>query len=215
MSKAHNVIAVTFAEESKAYEALSKLQQAGTDDLVRVRGAAIVDRQPDGTIRVEGGDEDDIGVATASGSLIGVLIGVLGGPVGMLIGLSAGMAVGAAVDLDHADEAEGLLDQMSKALPVGTTAIVAEVDESSVDVIDDEMSRLGGTIIRRPADEVLDELEAAEKAAKASQKEARRVMRQERKAERTRKHEQSREHWDERVSALKDRLGHHDETSVR
>jgi len=215
MSSAHNVIAVTFDEESKAYEALSKLRQAGADGRVGVRGAAIVDRTPEGAIRVEESDEHDIGTGTAGGSLIGVLVGVLGGPVGMLLGLGAGMAIGAAVDLDRADEAEDVLGQMSKSIPAGTTAVIAEVDEAAVEVVDGEMSPLGGRVIRRPADEVLAELEAAEKAAKASQKEARRVMREAKKAERTEKHEQSKERWDERLSAVKEKLGAHDKTSSR
>ena len=208
----HNVIAVTFDEESKAYEALSKLRQAEADGRVGLRGAAIVDRTPEGAIRVEESDENEIGTGTAGGSLIGVLVGVLGGPVGMLLGLGAGMAIGAAVDLDRADEADDVLNQMSKSIPAGTTAVIAEVDEAAVEVVDSEMSPLGGRITRRPADEVLAELEAAEQAAKASQKEARRVMREERKAERAKRHELSKERWDERVSALKDKLAPHDKT---
>ncbi|MGW6460264.1 hypothetical protein ACWF94_30805 [Streptomyces sp. NPDC055078] len=51
------------------------------------------------------------------------------------------------------------------------------------EVIDGEMGKLGGTVLRRPADEVLAELEAAEYAAKAAVGEARRIVREEKKAE--------------------------------
>ena len=209
MSDGHNVIAVTFDEDSKAYEALSKLRQAGDEGRVDVRSAVVVERQSDGVIHRQEGQDDEIGAGTAGGSLIGLLIGVLGGPVGMLLGLGTGMAVGAAVDLDRADETDDVLTQMSQSIKPGTTALIAEVDEPAVEVVDGEMAALGGTVTRRPADEVLAELEAAEEAARASQKEARRVMREAKKKERAQKHEESKEKWDERVSALKDKMSHH------
>ena len=209
MSNGHNVIAVTFDEDSKAYQALSALRQADGDGRVGVRGAVIVERRPEGTIRLQEGEDNVIGAGTAGGSLVGMLVGVLGGPVGVLLGLGAGMAIGAAVDLDRADEADDVLSQMSKSVPIGTTAVIAEVDESAVEVVDGEMAALKGTVIRRSAEEVLAELEAAEQAARASEQEARRVMREAKKAERTEKREQSKEKWDERVSVLKDKLTRH------
>ena len=209
MSDGHNVIEVTFNEQSKAYEGLSRLRQADGDGRVVIRGAVIAERRPEGTIRLDESEDGMIGAGMAGGSLIGMLVGVLGGPVGVLIGLGAGMAVGAAVDFDREDEADDVLSQMSESIPVGTTAIVAELDEFADEVVDKEMATLGGTVTRRPAEEVLAELEAAEEAARASEKEARRVMREAKKAERAEKREQSKEQWDERVAALKDKLTRH------
>jgi uncharacterized membrane protein len=214
MSNGHNVIAVTFDEGSKAYQALSTLRRADGDGRVGIRSAVIVERQPEGTIRLQEGEDNAIGAGTAGGSLIGMLVGVLGGPVGVLLGLGAGMAIGAAVDLDRADDVDDVLSQMSKSIPVGTTAIIAEVDESAVEVVDGEMAALGGTVIRRPAEQVLAELETAEQAARASEKEARRVMREAKMAERAEKREQSKEEWDERLSALKDKLTRHGKTTA-
>jgi len=214
MSDGHNVIAVTFEEDSKAYQALNVLRRADDEGRVGVRGAVVVKREPDGTIHYQEGEDSVIGVGTAGGSLVGMLVGVLGGPVGVLIGLGTGMAVGAAVDLDRADEADDVLSQMSESIPLGTTALVAELDESAVEVVDGEMAVLGGIVIRRPAEEVLAELEAAEEAAEASEKEARRVMREAKKAERAQKREQSKEQWDERMSALRDKLSHHGKSAA-
>jgi uncharacterized membrane protein len=209
MSNGHNVIAVTFAEESKAYQGLNSLRIADGNGRVGVRGAVVVERRPEGTIRLQEGEDNVIGAGTAGGSLVGMLVGVLGGPVGVLLGLGAGAVIGAAVDVDRADEADAVLMQMSRSIPVGTTAIIAEVDEAAVEVVDGEMAALGGTVTRRPAKEVLAELEAAEQAARASEKEARRVMREAKKAERTEKREQSKEKWDERLAALKVKMTPH------
>jgi len=213
MSDGHNVIAVTFEEDSKAYQALNVLRRADDEGRVGVRSAVIVERQPEGPIRLQEGEDNVIGEGTAGGSLIGMLIGVLGGPVGVLLGLGTGMAIGAIFDLDRADTADDVLSQMSESIPVGTTAVIAEVDEPAVEVVDGEMAALGGSVTRRSAEEVLAELEAAEEAARASEKEARRVMREAKKAERAQKHEQSKEKWDERLSALKDKMTHHGKTA--
>ena len=206
MSKAHNVITVTFEEESKAYQAMSALRRADDEGRLVADSAVIVSRQADGTIRTHEGEDSSIGAGAAGGSLIGMLVGVLGGPLGVLLGFGTGMAIGAVVDLDRADEADDVLGQMSMTIPTGKTAIVAEVHEYAVEVLDGEMATLGGTVTRRPADEVLAEMEAAEQAADASAKEARRVMREAKKAERAKKHAESKERWDERLATLKRKM---------
>ena len=144
MSNGHNVIAVTFNDPSKEYQALSALRQADQDGRVGVRGAAIIERRPGENIRIREGEDNVIGGGAAGGGLIGMLIGVLGGPVGVLLGLGAGAAIGAAVDLDRADEGDEVLTQMSMAIPVGSSALIAEVDEYAVEVVDGEMDRPRG-----------------------------------------------------------------------
>jgi hypothetical protein len=73
------------------------------------------------------------------------------------------------------------------------------VYEPAVEVIDNEMGKLGGEVTRRPAYEVLAEVEAAEEAADAAAKEAHRVMNEQRKAELTGK-------LDERINKVKEKL---------
>lgn len=206
MSKGHDVIAVTFDEDSKAYQALSELRQADHDGSVAVRSAMIVERRPEGGIHVKEGEDNVIGAGTAGGGLVGMLIGVLGGPLGVLLGFGTGMLVGAAVDVDRADVEDDALSQMGATIPVGRTALVAEIDEGANDVVDSRMIALGGTVMRRPAEEVLAELEAADEAAEASAKEARRVMREAKKTDRAGKRELTKEKWDERVATLKEKL---------
>ena len=61
------------------------------------------------------------------------------------------------------------------------------------------MADLGGIVLRRPAADVLAELEAAEEVALAAEEEARRRMRDERKAER-------KEEYEERKTRLREKL---------
>ncbi len=71
--------------------------------------------------------------------------------------------------------------------------------EPAVEVIDGEMAKLEGQVTRRPADEVMAELEAAEDAAAAAAKEARREMRERKRGELS-------EELSERIGKLKERL---------
>ena len=75
------------------------------------------------------------------------------------------------------------LTVLGAAIPTGSTAVIASVEEPAVEVIDDEMTKLGGKVTRRPVAEVMVEVEAAEDAAEAAANEARKVVRQKRKAE--------------------------------
>jgi hypothetical protein len=178
-----NVILVTFEEESKAYQAASVLKQADLEGRIVLQAIAIVQRTEDGTLRVKEGEVDDFPVATwtattigaATGGLIGLTLGVLGAPLGLLLGGVWG------------------------AQP-GTTALIAEVTEPTTEVVDTEMERLGGVVIRRPVVEVEAELAAAEEATRAAEEEARRKLREEREPGLKEKAQQ-------KIDELKTRLG--------
>lgn len=194
-----NVVVVRFGERSKAYEALSVLKQCDAEGRIALSAAAIVERTPEGELRVAE-RADNVGlVGTAGGSLIGMLLGVLGGPLGVLLGWGAGAVVGGAFDLERTETSVDALTVLSRAVPPNSTGVIASVDEPAIGVIDGEMRKLGGEITRRPTAEVMDELDAAEDAAEAAAAEARRTMREAKKAE-------LKADFDTRVGKLKEKL---------
>ena len=91
--------------------------------------------------------------------------------------------IGGAFDVDRAVTSDEALTVLGQAIPPGSTAVIASVEEPVVEVIDAEMDMLDGEVTRRPVAEVMGELEAAEDAADAAAREARRVVREKRKAE--------------------------------
>jgi uncharacterized membrane protein len=199
MADVDNVVVVRFSEPSEAYQALSVLKECDAEGRIGLQSAAVVERTEDGELRIPE-DTDNVGpVGLASGSLVGMLIGVLGGPVGVLIGWGAGALMGGAFDLDRAETSDEALGVLGRAIPPGSTAVIASVTEPAVEVIDGEMKKLGGEVTRRPAADVMDELESAEDAAAAASREARRTVRQKRKAE-------AKASYDERVGKLKEKL---------
>jgi uncharacterized membrane protein len=196
---AKNVVVVRFTEPSKAYQALSVLKERDAEGRIGLESAAVVERTPNGELRIPE-SADNVGlVGTASGSLIGMLVGVLGGPVGVLLGWGAGAMMGGAFDVDRAVTSDEALTVLGRAIPPESTAVIASVDEPAVEVIDGEMTKLGGDVTRRPVGDVMAELEAAEDAAEAAAREARRAVRERRKSEVSAS-------LDERVGKLKEKL---------
>ena len=194
-----NVVVVRFTQPSKAYQALSVLKESGASGRIGLESAAVVERTAAGELRIPE-SADNVGlVGTASGSLIGMLIGVLGGPVGVLLGWGTGALMGGAFDIDRAVTSDEALTVLGKAIPPGSTAVIASVDEPAVEVIDGEMKKLDGEVTRRTVADVMDQLEAAEEAQRAAAHEARRAMREERKAKLSAS-------FDERVGKLKEKL---------
>jgi uncharacterized membrane protein len=186
-----NVIVVSFEEEPNAYQAASFLRQADTDGSITLHAVAIVQRMEDGTLRVKEGEVEDFPIATwtataigaATGGIIGLTLGVLGGPLGVLLGGTYGMLLGSLVDLTAVEEEESVLAAMARAIQPGKTAVIAEVTETTPEVVDAEMERLGGVVLRRPVAEVEAELVAAAEAARAAEEEARRRLSDEHKEE--------------------------------
>jgi uncharacterized membrane protein len=199
MAEIENVVVVRFTEPSKAYQALSVLKESDAEGRIGLRSAAVVERTAEGALRTPEGADNLGPVGMAGGSLLGMLIGVLGGPVGVLVGWGAGALVGGAFDIDRTEKSDEALTAIGRAIPQGSTAVMATVAEPAVEVIDGEMAKLGGEVTRRPVAEVVGELEASEEAAEAAAREARRTLREERKAELTAS-------LDARVGKLKEKL---------
>jgi uncharacterized membrane protein len=199
MAEIDNVVVIRFPDESKAYQALSVLKDCDAEGRIGLKSAAIVERRPDGELRIPEGSDNIALIGTVSGSLIGMLIGVLGGPVGVLVGWGSGALMGGAIDIVGVTKSEEALTALGRAMPPKSTAVIASVTEPAVEVIDGEMAKLGGEVTRRPVADVMAELEAAEGAADAAAHEARRALREERKAELT-------SNLDARVASLKEKL---------
>lgn len=202
MATTESVVIIRFPRSSEAYQALSDLRGLGESlTSLEVRSAALVERRPDGTLRVPEQGDTMIGAGTAAGGLIGMLAGVLGGPLGVLLGFGTGALVGGLFDVDRASSVDGALAQLSAQVPPGSTALIVEAVEADPEPLDRLAARFDAAIERQPADQVAAEVQAAAAAAEAAQKEANRVLRERKRAEFKGK-------FDEKVDAVKEKLHH-------
>jgi uncharacterized membrane protein len=194
-----NVIAVTFADDSKAYDALTAIKELDSQGQIELVGGAVVARGEDGRVDAKDIVDEDGYTGTATGGVIGLLIGILGGPLGILIGGATGLLIGSLFDVEDDDDTRSVLTDISRTIQVGRDALLAEVIEQSVEVIDTAMSRLNGEVLRRSVADVEAEIAAAEDAQRAAKKAARQHLHQQRK-------EQLKERIHEKIEALKAKL---------
>lgn len=198
-TKYRNVIAIRFDDDDKTYRALALLKHADTDGLVDVHAAVVIERRADGTLEIMDGTGQVTAAGVTKGSLIGLLVGLLGGPFGVLLGWGAGALVGGVIDAHKASETDAAISELARTVLPGRNALIADVTEVRESVIDTDVAAEGGTVVRRPAHEVLDEYEAAGAAAKEAQAAAADKLRAE-------KHAEHREEFHERLEKIKDRI---------
>jgi uncharacterized membrane protein len=175
-----NVLVVSFGpdleNDKNAYQALTDLKTLDSQGQLKIEGAAVVERDVDGRVEVKSEVGDDPWLGTASGGMTGLLIGILGGPLGVLIGGATGLMVGSLFDLDDVETTESVLSDISKQVRPTRTAVLAQVAERSPEVVDTAMAKLGGEVLRRPVDDVEQEIAAAQDAQRKAKHEARKEM---------------------------------------
>lgn len=170
------LIAATFADQGNANQALARLRDLESQGQVAIEGLALVIRNQDGQI-VENHLTDGNWAGRAGGGVVGLLVGILGGPLGILLGGSAGLVIGSVVDGHHADEADSVVSDISKSIQVGQSTVVAQLVEERPETIDSAISQLGGSVLRRPLDDVKAEVAVADNAQRQAEKEARTQLR--------------------------------------
>ncbi|MGW3124695.1 hypothetical protein ACWDBW_47735 [Streptomyces sp. NPDC001107] len=195
MSKTENAIALRFADRAPAYQALSELKHL-TSATAEIRGAVLIERLEDGTVRVPEGMETEAGRNTAVGGLVGSLVGILGGPLGVLMGWGIGAVIGGGYDYKRATETTEAVGAFTPYVPPAGTVILAEVREADPEALDLLAVRYDAILERRTLDSVRTELKAMEEAADGIRKE-------EAKAKRAAKRAEAEKKVKEGVAALK------------
>jgi uncharacterized membrane protein len=160
----NKMIVAVFDSESAAFEGVSALKDLHKSGDITLYASTVIAKDKTGKIEVK--QEADSGpVGTAVGLLTGSLVGLLGGPVTMALGASAGGLTGLLFDLGDSGIGSTFLDDVSKTLTPGKTAVIADVEESWTTPIDVRLRKLGATVSRRFRAEVAEDQLVRESAA--------------------------------------------------
>ena len=148
-------IGVIFPDEAKADEGSRVLKDLHAEGGITLSEMSVVAKDATGTLseklseRLSEKKSVDEGSALAGGALIGGLAGLPGGPFAVVIGATGGALVGGAADLISVGDFTNFFDRVSRDLPPGNTAVVAEVTEhSGTSLCETRMRAIGGTIVR-------------------------------------------------------------------
>ena len=179
-----NVITALFSEENEAYRAFSEIKQSMISQSCIVAHLGLL-KKKDGMITVA--DAADSGVTTTYdtrfGGMMGMLIGIMGGPLGMLFGMAMGSMIGRIKDFGDAKKGVSLIEQVCTKLQDGDVALIALAQEADEKMFDAKLSPYKVEITRYPAAEVAAEVEQAMKLQEELASDARKKLREAKKAE--------------------------------
>lgn len=179
-----NVITAIFSEENEAYRAFSEIKQGMVSQSCIIAHLGLLKKQ-DGHIVVA--DAADSGVTTTDdtrfGGMMGMLIGIMGGPLGMLFGMAMGSMIGRIKDIGDAKKGVSLIEQVCTKLQDGDVALIALAQENDEKMLDSRLSPYKVEITRYPAAEVATEVEQAVKLQEELASDARKKLREAKKAE--------------------------------
>jgi len=152
-----------FNSEKQAFEGLSALKELHKEGDITLYATAVLSKDITGTVNTrQAADEGPVG--SAVGLLTGSMVGLLGGPVGMAVGASIGGLSGLMFDLDKSGIDIQFVEDVSKALSPGRSAVLADVEESWTAPVDARLEKLGGMVFRRLRSEVVEDQLAREAA---------------------------------------------------
>ncbi len=179
-----NVITALFSEENEAYRAFSEIKQGMVSQSCIIAHLGLLKKQ-DGHIVVA--DAADSGVTTTDdtrfGGMMGMLIGIMGGPLGMLFVMAMGSMIGRIKDIGDAKKGVSLIEQVCTKLQDGDVALIALAQEADEKMFDAKLSPYKVEITRYPAAEVAAEVEQAAKLQEELASDARKKLREAKKAE--------------------------------
>lgn len=153
-----NVIVISFQEETKAIEALHKLNELETLGDISVYEKIMIRKKENGETEILKEDSSE-GWRILTGMGVGSLLGMLAGPVGLVFGMFTGTAIGAIYETDHYDFAEDFVAKVENKMQAGTICIIAELDEDSDVFVDTYLKPLGAVIARTDVDFEFDKYE--------------------------------------------------------
>jgi uncharacterized membrane protein len=157
------MLVVVFDDEKRAYEGSRALSQLDQEGSVSIHAESVISKNADGKLTVKEVD-GDFPIRTLGGTALGSLVGLLGGPAGAGVGAAAGASAGLLGDLRVAGVDGEFVDDVSKALTPGKSALVTNLSEELVTPVDTRMEALGGVVYRTARRSVEQEQHAREEA---------------------------------------------------
>ena len=162
------MLVAVFNNENKAFEGLNALKDLHSKGDITLYATAVVSKNEKGELHLDtSADQGPIG--TTTGLLTGSLLGLFGGPIGLAVGAMTGSVAGMIFDLSTDDINSTFVDEVSKALSKGNTAVIAEIDETWTVPVDTRLDSLNAIVFRRLRDEVAEDQLKRESEAMAAE----------------------------------------------
>lgn len=142
------VIAI-FPDELKGQQAAEALSHPARAASIGIRAAALLVKEPDGTV-LQRRWAAHVPWQAPAGALLGALIGFLAGPIGAAVGFASGGFLGLSMAVSEIGRAEELLREAHRQFTPGKSALVMELDEESVGALNALVREFEGIVVAFP-----------------------------------------------------------------
>jgi uncharacterized membrane protein len=124
------IMLVIYKDREGARQMLDRLEKMDQEEVIQVEDAAVIDKEMDGTIRVDDKEDVNAGRGALVGALSGALVGLLAGPGGAIVGAAAGAVTGgAAASVLDLGMDKNAVERLKSELKPGTSALVAVIED--------------------------------------------------------------------------------------
>lgn len=142
-----NLVAGVYADEASAFDGYQALVRTQEDDGFVVIGAIVLTRDADGEVHVNERGASDVEGGATIGAVAGLVLGLFAPPLLLTTAVGAGLgaAIGAMVKRHKEQEMGADLEEF---LPLGSSAVVAVVDEAYADRVEHALSDASSLVTR-------------------------------------------------------------------
>jgi uncharacterized membrane protein len=160
------LLVAAFEGEREAEEVLKGLKAARKKRVIGIQDAAVLRRDQKGKLHIKETGDWGGGKGAAAGAAVGVTVGILTGGAGLLLGAAAAAIGGLAAKLRDSGFSDARLKALGASLKPGTSAIVAVIEHTWVDEMEQEMAEVGADVFTAViADDIAAQLEAGREVA--------------------------------------------------
>jgi uncharacterized membrane protein len=160
------LIVAAFQDEKSAAEALRVLKQARREKLIGIQNAAVLRKDAKGKLHIQETADMGGGKGATIGGIAGAAIGLIAGPA-LLVPAAVGALVGGlAAKLSDSGFSDERLKALGENLKPGSSAIVAVVEHTWVDEVEQAMAEVGADAVTAALGaDIADQLEAGHEVA--------------------------------------------------
>lgn len=156
---------ITYSDQSKTYEAMSKLKNLADSRTLGIKQAAIIQKDSDGkTFSIKDGLDYQSANRIFTGGIIGIIVGILGGPLGIFCGWIIGDLAGVGTNYVKSKKTNTIFDSIAQKLSNNEVGLLLYMDESDPELLNTLIvDQLSGHIERFDYDAVKEDIDMANK----------------------------------------------------
>jgi len=160
----YTLVATVFNDKDSASQAFRALHDLDGREGIKIETMHLIKKDQGGVTEELTDDDFAPPSGTLAGLALGAIIGLLGGTTGVAVAAGVGGVIGLLRDLRESESHSDFMAEVASALVPGKYAILADIKEDRVTLLDVKMRKLGGVVYRTKRSNVIRDYRARQAA---------------------------------------------------